>query len=297
MSASAAHESRRRLVLPRVGEELAEGLAIRPGKGDADRRQPLPPPHLLAGIGRALDGRQDPAFIEHHVHPIVVPQRREDLPADAKRRTPVMIQLDGFGQRERKGAGLICRDGHRAKISGQLLPPPNAGTPEQRCTRGSVHHGAMEAEPGLSRAEMKALLADHASRIAEAVPEGSTSVSGSALLGRFGGHDLDLVVLVPDVARAASRLRQIYPPLYEGEWRDDWAAFRHPGPPQVDVVLTKRGTKGDAHHRRVWELILADEALRAEYERLQAAGMSGAQKAAFFDRVVAMLRDAAVPGS
>ena len=54
-------------------------------------------------------------------------------------------------------------------------------------------------------------------------------------------------------------------------------------------TLTKRGTEGDAHHRRAWELILADEALRAEYERLKAAGMDSAQKKVFFERVVAML--------
>jgi len=123
------------------------------------------------------------------------------------------------------------------------------------------------------------------------VPEGTTSVSGSALLGQLTGQDLDLVVLVPDVVDAAQRLRRIYPSLYEEEWRDDWAAFRDPGPPQVDVVLTTLDSKGDAHHRRAWELILADDALRAEYEDLKAAGMDGAQKAAFFERVVAMLGD------
>jgi hypothetical protein len=136
-----------------------------------------------------------------------------------------------------------------------------------------------------------ALVARHAARIANAVPEGATSVSGSSLLGVWAGHDLDLVVLVPDVANAAQRLRRIYPPLYEDEWRDDWAAFRDPGPPQVDVVLTMRDTKGDAHHRRAWELILAEDELRAEYEGLKAAGMDSAQKAAFFERVVAILGD------
>jgi hypothetical protein len=144
-------------------------------------------------------------------------------------------------------------------------------------------------ESEMSRAQVQALVGSHAVRIAEAVPEGTTSVSGSTLLGPYGGHDLDLVVLVPDVADAANRLRRIYPPLYEEEWRDDWAAFRAPGPPQVDVVVTKEGTKGDAHHRRAWELILEDNTLKAEYRRLKAAGMDGAQKAAFFERVVAML--------
>lgn len=147
----------------------------------------------------------------------------------------------------------------------------------------------MEGRESGLRAGVDALVVRHVGRIDEAVPEGKTSVSGSTLLGRYDGHDVDLVVLVPDVADAASRLRHIYPPLYEEEWRDDWAAFRDPGPPQVDVVLTKSGTKGDAHHRRAWELILVDSTLRAEYERLKAAGMDGAQKAAFFERVVAML--------
>jgi hypothetical protein len=137
--------------------------------------------------------------------------------------------------------------------------------------------------------EIEALIARHERHIREVVPEGATSVSGSTLLGRWGGHDLDLVVLVPDVANAAGRLREVYPPLYEDEWREDWAAFRLPGPPQVDIVLTSPGTKGDAHHRRAWELILADDPLRAEYERLKAAGMDSATKKAFFERVVARL--------
>jgi hypothetical protein len=137
--------------------------------------------------------------------------------------------------------------------------------------------------------DVEALIARHTARIREAVPEGETSVSGSTLLGGFGGHDVDLVVLVPNVAEAAKRLRQVYPALYEQDWRDDWAAFRQPGPPQVDIVLTKPGTKGDAHHRRAWELILVDSELRAEYEHLKAAGMDSATKKVFFERVVARL--------
>ena len=134
--------------------------------------------------------------------------------------------------------------------------------------------------------DVDALVELHESQIRKVVPEGATSVSGSTLLGGWGGHDLDLVVLVPDVADAASRLAEIYPPLYEEEWRDDWAVFRLSGPPQVDIVLTKPGTKGDAHHRLAWELILVDAELRVEYERLKAAGMDSAVKRAFFERVV-----------
>ena len=147
----------------------------------------------------------------------------------------------------------------------------------------------MEADRGLANSEVEALVAFHSARIADLVPEGRTSVSGSTLLGRYGGHDVDLVVLVPDVKRAATRLRRSYPPLYEDDWRDDWAAFRLEGPPQVDIVVTEPGTKGDAHHRRAWGLILANPELRAEYEALTAAGMGSERKAEFFDRVVAML--------
>ena len=61
------------------------------------------------------------------------------------------------------------------------------------------------------------------------------SLSGSALLGcveldRVDPDDVDLVVLVEDVAPAARALRVDYAPLYEEEWRSDWAAFREPGP-------------------------------------------------------------------
>ncbi len=150
----------------------------------------------------------------------------------------------------------------------------------------------MDPDGELSRAEVEALVALHKTRIAETVPEGQTSVSGSTLLGRYGGHDVDLVVLVPDVGSAAERLRGIYPPLYEAEWRDDWAAFRVDGPPQVDIVVTAPGTSGDDHHRRSWELILASPRLRAEYESLKAAGMDSTRKAEFFDFIVAMLRRA-----
>jgi hypothetical protein len=136
--------------------------------------------------------------------------------------------------------------------------------------------------------DVNAVIAEHRRRISDAVPEGISAVSGSALLGH-AGHDIDLVVIVPDVADAAARLRTAYPALYEEQWRDDWAAFRDPGPPQVDIVLTRIGTKGDAHHRRAWDLILEDDTLKAEYERLKAVGMDGARKAAFFERVVAML--------
>ncbi|TML32615.1 MAG: hypothetical protein E6G24_09885 [Actinobacteria bacterium] len=145
--------------------------------------------------------------------------------------------------------------------------------------------------PELSHADVEALVTSHTARIRELVSEAETSVSGSTLLGRYGGHDVDLVVLVQNVADAADRLRSAYPPLYEEDWRDDWAAFRLPGPPQLDIVLTKPGTKGDAHHRRAWELILSDEALQAEYKHLKARGMDAAQKAAFFKRVVSMLGD------
>jgi hypothetical protein len=151
-------------------------------------------------------------------------------------------------------------------------------------------------ERAIAKAEIDALVDEYRRTINAVVLSSELFVSGSTLLGYYGGHDVDLVVLVPDVAEAARRLRALYPTLYEDEWRVDWAAFRDPGPPQVDIVLTSPGTKGDAHHRRAWQLLLADKALRAEYLELKEAGMSGAQKAAFFDRVVSLLDDPGTPG-
>jgi hypothetical protein len=57
----------------------------------------------------------------------------------------------------------------------------------------------------------------------------------------------------------------------------------------VDIVVTAPGTKGDAHHRRAWDLLLTDASLRAEYETLKSAEMDSMQKAAFFDRIVELL--------
>jgi hypothetical protein len=136
---------------------------------------------------------------------------------------------------------------------------------------------------------IQTLVSTYLERIADLIPQSESYLSGSTLLGHFGGHDVDLVVLVPSVRGAADVLRSEYPPLYEDEWRDDWAAFRVPGPPQVDIVLTREGTRGDAHHRRAWELLLADEALREEYVMRKKAGMTGEQKRVFFDHVVARL--------
>jgi hypothetical protein len=60
--------------------------------------------------------------------------------------------------------------------------------------------------------------------------------------------------------------------------------------PRSDLVVTQPGTKGDAHHRRAWELLASDPGLLAEYRRLKASSEEYEQrKAAFFDRVVMLL--------
>jgi len=144
----------------------------------------------------------------------------------------------------------------------------------------------------LSSLDIRQLVDEHRARIESLVGGADVRLSGSTLLGGFGGHDVDLVVLVAGVREAAGQLRRSYPPLYEEEWRPDWAAFREVGPPQVDIVVTSPGSTGDAHHRRAWELLLADPELRREYERAQAAGMTAEQKRAFFERVVPLLPNA-----
>src|SRR5262249_648738 len=68
--------------------------------------------------------------------------------------------------------------------------------------------------------EIERLVASYEARISSLVPRSRTSLSGSVLLGHFGGHDIDLVVLVTDVDDAADCLRSEYPVLYEEDWRD-----------------------------------------------------------------------------
>jgi GrpB-like predicted nucleotidyltransferase (UPF0157 family) len=103
-------------------------------------------------------------------------------------------------------------------------------------------------------------------------------------------------VLVRDVGEAAAALRGIYSPFYEDVWHEDWAALRDPGPPQVDVAITRRGSRGDTFHRRAWEVLRDRPDLLSEYRRLKATKSEYArhyeyerQKAIFFDRVVEFL--------
>lgn len=89
----------------------------------------------------------------------------------------------------------------------------------------------------MNSVEIRQLVDQHRARIVSLVPDADVRLSGSTLLGDFGGHDVDLVVLVEDVHAAAALLRDGYPPLYEDRWRPDWAVFREPGPPQVVALL------------------------------------------------------------
>ena len=139
---------------------------------------------------------------------------------------------------------------------------------------------------------MTSLVEEHRKRIVAIVPEACVCLSGSASVEGLAANDVDLVALVSDVADAADRLRTLYRALFEEDWRDDWAAFRDEGPPQVDLVVTRVGTKGDAHHRLAWQLLAEDAGLLAEYRALKANGGDYEQrKAAFFERVVALLHE------
>ena len=133
-------------------------------------------------------------------------------------------------------------------------------------------------------------MSEHERRIHELLPDVEVHLSGSASVPGLEPDDLDLVVLVGDVAAAVAILRAEYPVLHAAEWREDWAAFRDPGPPQVDVVVTRRGTLGDTHHRLAWELLAADPDLLAEYRALRESPVDyEVRKREFFERVVASL--------
>jgi len=133
-------------------------------------------------------------------------------------------------------------------------------------------------------------VAEYQQRLSELLPGGEVHLSGSASVPGLDPGDLDLVVLVDDVAAAADALRAEYPVLYPEEWRDDWAAFRVPGSPQVDIVVTRPGTLGDKHHRLAWQLLAESPDLLDQYRALKATPEDyEPRKRKFFERVVARL--------
>jgi GrpB-like predicted nucleotidyltransferase (UPF0157 family) len=141
-----------------------------------------------------------------------------------------------------------------------------------------------------------AIVAAHEERIRSVLPGAEVHLTGSASVPDLEASDVDLVVLADDVAAAAARLETVYPLLYPEQWRDDWAAFRDPGPPQVDLVVARPGSLGDLHHRRAWKFLAAEPVLLAEYRGLKAAPEDREErKRTFFDRVVALLPEETSP--
>jgi 16S rRNA (adenine1518-N6/adenine1519-N6)-dimethyltransferase len=98
-------------------------------------------------------------------------------------------------------------------------------------------------------------------RLRALLPGSTVRLTGSASLREAAVDDLDLVAIVDDVGAAAARLD--LPPLHPEQWRGDWAAFRIDAQPQIDVVLTRAGTPGHAHHVDAWDRLAEDPALFA----------------------------------
>lgn len=144
--------------------------------------------------------------------------------------------------------------------------------------------------PRVEPAKLEGIFQTTVARVRALVPEVELHLTGSASVAGLDADDIDFVGLVADVPNAAARLRAVYPPLYEAQWADDWAAFRSPGPPQVDLVLTTRGSSWDAHHRLAWQLLRSDDALLRVYSSLKQEKEGYAErKREFFERVVLLL--------
>jgi len=118
-------------------------------------------------------------------------------------------------------------------------------------------------------------------RLRALIPGASVKLTGSASFRGYPADDVDLVVVTDDVEAAAARVG--LPELYRDEWREDWMAFRSESRPQVDVVVTKAGTLGHAHHVRAWERLGDDPTLLAEYRTIKD---NVERKREFFERVV-----------
>ena len=137
---------------------------------------------------------------------------------------------------------------------------------------------------------MRTAVAEQSRQVKALVPDETIFLTGSASVSGLSAADVDLAALVADVPSAASALATIYAPLYREHWSDEWAAFRVDGQLQVDIVLTKRGTKWDKHHRLSWDFLRRDERLLAEYAALKTEATDyEARKAIFFERMVRLL--------
>jgi len=101
-SVSVSKEALRSLALPRVPEEGLERPSVDARELHSDRRQSFAPPDALTRPGPTVDCGEDSTFVEHDVHVVIVPLRREDLSGHAKGRAAVMILLDRLGKAQRE---------------------------------------------------------------------------------------------------------------------------------------------------------------------------------------------------
>jgi 16S rRNA (adenine1518-N6/adenine1519-N6)-dimethyltransferase len=113
-------------------------------------------------------------------------------------------------------------------------------------------------------------------RLQALLPDATVRMTGSATVE--DADNIDLVVIVEDVAATTARLRDTHPAV-DGEWAD----FRAPGHPQIDVVVARPGTLVHAHHVRAWERLGDDPALLARYRTIKG---DSERKREFFERVV-----------
>src|SRR4051794_24454381 len=123
---------------------------------------------------------------------------------------PGFLTLIGCANEATSFPSRLTLRGHNA-----TLAQPTATVAGVQQIRDVRHDPAVGQAPEMTHEEVDAVVRRHVGRIAQAVPEGVISLSGSTLLGHYGGHDIDLVVLVPHVADAAGRLGLLYPPLYQ----------------------------------------------------------------------------------
>ena len=120
----------------------------------------LPHRTSLTRLWVLVDRREDAALVEHHVHVLLVPERGEDLAADAEGRPAVVILLDCLRQCEREPAGLLVRNHLRPS---RELRAPRVG----RRSRSHAEH--------LETAAERVLVALHGHEACSSASSGVTS--------------------------------------------------------------------------------------------------------------------------
>ncbi|AEE47233.1 GrpB family protein [Cellulomonas fimi] len=136
--------------------------------------------------------------------------------------------------------------------------------------------------------------AERARLRARGVPGELLWVGGSSVPGALTRGDVDLHLRVPpgDFVQVVETLRRDHVVVHPEIWCDTLATFAVDAPLPTGLAVTPVGSEHDVRFTRTWELLRADPALLAAYNRVKTEAETTApdqyesRKSAFFDTLL-----------